>query len=90
MHRQRVKGTEMRKQHGSFHLYKITSVRDREKGRARKVTEKYLGKITPDGIVKPKSERVLDELEDMAVGKYGASAFILASRSDTIAQEALP
>ncbi len=82
--KQRVKGTEIREQHGAFYLYKITSVWDREKGRARKVTEKYLGKITPDGLVKPKPERVLDELEEITVKEYGASAFILSECSDTL------
>jgi hypothetical protein len=80
--KQRAKGTEIREQHGSFYLYKITSVWDRKKGRARKITERYLGKITPDGIVKPKSERVLDELEDVTVKEYGATAFILSVCSD--------
>jgi len=74
--------TEIRERHGPFYLYKITSVCDREKGRARKVIEKYLGKITPDGLVKLKYERVLGELEEITVKEYGASAFILASCSD--------
>lgn len=81
--KQRVKGTGIREQRCSFYLHKIASVWDREKGRARKVTEKYLGKITPDGLVKPKSEKVLDELEGITVREYGASAFILTSCSDT-------
>lgn len=77
-----MKGTGIREQRCSFYLYKIASVWDREKGRARKVTGKYLGKITPDGLVKPKSEMVLDELEGITVREYGASAFMLTSCSD--------
>ena len=37
---------EIREQHGSFFLNKITSVWGSEKGRAWKVPEKYLGNIT--------------------------------------------
>ena len=33
--------------------------------------------------MKPKSERVIDELEEITVKEYGASAFILSSCSDT-------
>ncbi len=40
-----------------------------EKGRARKVTEKYLGKITPDGIVKPKQERKIEGLKEIELLK---------------------
>lgn len=43
VHRQRAKGTEIGEQHGSFYLCKIANVWDREKGGARKITEKYLG-----------------------------------------------
>lgn len=81
--KQRAKGTEIREQRCSFYLYKITSIRDRKKGKARKITERYLGKITPDGLVKPKLERVLDEREDVTVKEYGATAFTLSACSDT-------
>jgi transposase len=47
-------GTAIVRNKNNFYLYKISSKWNKEKGRAQKVTEKYLGKITPEGIVAPK------------------------------------
>ena len=41
----------------------MRSVWNSEKGRAQLKTEKYLGKITPDGIVKPKYERAMERMK---------------------------
>jgi len=43
------KGTQAVKIKENYYLYKIKSIWDPEKGRARKVTEKYLGKVTSTG-----------------------------------------
>ena len=47
-------GTAIVRNKNNFYLYKISSKWNKDKGRAQKVTEKYLGKITPEGIVAPK------------------------------------
>ncbi len=78
------KGTQAVKIKGNYYLYKITSVWDPKKGRARKVTEKYLGKITPDGIVKPKQERIIEGLHNITVKEFGASNFINSIASNII------
>ncbi len=39
----RRKGTEVRKIGDNFYLYKVTSVWDKEKKRAKKITEKFIG-----------------------------------------------
>ncbi|MDP2750360.1 MAG: transposase [Nanoarchaeota archaeon] len=78
------KGTQAVKIKENYYLYKITSVWDPKKGRARKVTEKYLGKITPDGIVKPKQERIIEGLNNITVKEFGASYFINSIASNII------
>lgn len=68
------KGTELRKVKNRFYLYKISSVWDPAKKRARKITEKFLGKITEqEGLVKPKHERIA---EGITVKEFGASQFV--------------
>lgn len=79
------KGTQAVRIKNNYYLYKITSIWDPQKGRARKVTEKYLGKITPDGIVKPKQERIIEGLNEITVKEFGASYFV-NSISSTIVE----
>jgi transposase len=78
------KGTQAVRIKENYYLYKIKSVWDPKKGRARKVTEKYLGKITPDGIIKPKQERIIEGLNSITVKEFGASYFINSIASDII------
>lgn len=56
--KQRRKGTNISHKNGNFYLYEASSVWDKEKKRAKKITGKYLGKITPDGLVPPKKKIV--------------------------------
>ncbi len=67
------KGTQVVKIGNNYYLYQIKSVWDPQKKRAKKITEKYLGKITPDGLVKPKHERVVESFENISVKEIGAS-----------------
>ena len=80
--RQKRKGTEIRKIGNNFYLYKVTSVWDKEKKRAKKVTEKFLGKITPEGLIEPRQERVLKSLNNIAVKEFGATNFLLDANDD--------
>ncbi|MFZ2071684.1 MAG: hypothetical protein WAV32_08860 [Halobacteriota archaeon] len=56
------KGTEIRKKGNNFYLYKVTGVWDKEKKRARKITEKFLGTITQDGLIKTRKERLMESI----------------------------
>jgi hypothetical protein len=56
----KTKGTEIRKIGNNYYLYEIRSKWDKEKKRARKITEKFLGKITEDGIIKPRHQRMAE------------------------------
>ena len=46
------KGTEIRNIKGNYYLYKISSKWDKIKKRPQKITEKFLGKITMEGLIK--------------------------------------
>lgn len=69
----RKKGTQVVRIGNNYYLYKIKSVWDPAKKRARKITEKYLGKLTPEGLIKPKHERVIESLSEISVKEFGAA-----------------
>jgi len=48
------KGTNISCIDGRYYLYEVSSVWNKEKGRAQKVTNKYLGRITEDGFIPSK------------------------------------
>jgi len=52
------KGTAIHKIGNKFYLYEVGSKWDRELGRARKITKRYLGVITPDGLREPGYRRI--------------------------------
>lgn len=80
----KTKGTEIRKLGNHYYLYKIRSEYDKEKKRAKKITEKFLGKITEEGLIKPKHERILDLQKNISVKEFGASRFISKESEDLI------
>ena len=80
--KQKGKGTEIRKIGNNFYLYKVTSIWDKEKKRARKITERFLGTITQDGLIKPKKERLIESIGNVSVKEFGASNFVLGMNED--------
>ena len=50
----KTKGTNISCINGRYYLYEVSSVWNKEKGRAQKVTNKYLGRITEDGFIPSK------------------------------------
>lgn len=55
---QKRPGTEIRRIRGFYYLYEAKCVYDKEKKRGRKVTGKYLGRITEaDGLVAPRPKK---------------------------------
>ncbi|MGC8581777.1 MAG: hypothetical protein ACP5MW_05495, partial [Thermoplasmata archaeon] len=71
--------TAIEKQGNNYYLRRVTSVWNKKKKRAQKISGEYLGKITPDGIVPPKYERVRRSLMEgsITVREFGATQFIL-------------
>lgn len=80
----KAKGTEIRKLGNYYYLYKIRSEYDKEKKRAKKITEKFLGKITEEGLIKPKHERIIESQRNISVKEFGASRFIENESQDII------
>lgn len=82
-----------------FKLYECSSVYDKEKKRARKITGKYLGSITEAGGFKESRKRIMErEIEALKSGKpaeiaepnvgevkeFGLSQYILSEESDCL------
>lgn len=72
------KNTELRCIRGKYYLYEVKSVWDKEKQRARKITGKCLGSITPDGFV-PSRPRTQAPIEGYSVRskEYGGYSFFI-------------
>ena len=82
--KQKQKGTELRKIGNNYYLYKIKSVWNKSKSRSKKVTEKYLGKITEEGLIKPKHEMVTESLKNISVKEFGAADYVIRESEDII------
>jgi len=61
------KGTEIRKINGRYYLYKISSIWNKEKKRAQKITNEYLGIITEEGLIPPKHKQIDNKNLSVAV-----------------------
>ena len=84
------KNTELRLIRGKYYLYKISSVWDKEKKRARKITGKMVGSITEtDGLTLTGTKRtktISTTPTNISVKEYGASKFLQSSAADLIAK----
>lgn len=80
------KGREIRKIGERFYLYQIRNVWDKKKKRPRKITEKYLGRITEEGLIKSRNERLEESLNNISVKEFGISHFLL-KESENIQQD---
>lgn len=72
--RQKQPGTNISCIRGKYYLYEVTSVWNKEKGRAQKKTGRYLGKITEEGLIPPKEKKTQGESAQPAIREYGASS----------------
>ena len=93
-------GTELRRVNDALYkLYECSSVYDKEKKRARKITGKYLGSITEGGGFKESRKRIMErEIEELKSGKpaetaeprigevkeYGLSSYIMKEQQPCI------
>lgn len=80
------KGTQVTKIRDSYYLYKVRSKWDNKKNRAQKVTEKYLGKITQDGLIPPKIQQMEAKYSNISVKEYGASWLLQSMSKDILKQ----
>lgn len=77
-------GVEVKEHNGRYYGYQIKSIWDNKKKRPKKITEKFLGKITEAGLVKPKHERMMDSMKSMSVKEFGATQFMSQEAQDII------
>ena len=72
------KGTELRYLNGNYYLYRITSKWDKEKNRARKITQEMIGKITEKNglILKGQNVNQVSSIPSISIKEYGASTFL--------------
>ena len=88
--KQKRPGTNITVSKGKYYLYECRSVYDKEKKRARKITGKYLGRITEEGLIPPKEKK--ETANTYCVKEYGASSVLLKMGTDIHAdlKEAFP
>jgi Transposase DDE domain len=77
-------GTEIRNIKEHYYVYEVTSKYDPTKKRSQKVTGRYLGRITPEGLIKPKRETLQENLKQVSVKEYAATYFTLTQCKDII------
>ena len=77
-------GKEVRNIKERYYLYEVTSKYDPAKKRSQKVTGRYLGRIKPEGLIKPKRETLQQTLQQISVKEYGATYFALTHCSNII------
>lgn len=82
--KQKTKGTEIRNIGSNYYLYKIRSEWDKVKKRPKKITGDYLGRITEEGLIKPKNQRLIEAQKNISVKEFGASKFITTQSNDII------
>ena len=80
----KTKGTQIIFSNKSYYLYKITSKWDSKKQRSKKITEKYLGKITEEGLIPPKQDIVEQKYRHISIKEYGATNFLYENSQDII------
>jgi transposase len=79
------KGTNISFINGKYYLYEVGSVWNKEKGRAQKITKKYLGRITEGGLIAPKvkTEKIA---APVSVKEYGAASIIAELGADILSR----
>ena len=73
-------GKEIKEQNGRFYLYERTTVYDKEKKRAKKISGAYLGRITEEGLI-PKNSCMVS-VEPRPDVEYGASKLLFDMSCD--------
>lgn len=83
--KQKRKGTNISCINGRYYLYAVGSVWNKEKGRAQKITQEYLGRITENGLIPAKSKTIKIETP-VTVKEYGASNVLHTIGADILSE----
>lgn len=73
----RQKGQEIKKIQGKYYLYEVSSHYDKVKKRTVKKSGKYLGRITPEGLMTPENKASFSTPRKISIKEYGASHYIV-------------
>ena len=79
------KGTNISCINGRYYLYAVSSVWNKKKGRAQKITNEYLGRITEDGFI-PSKKRIAKLDTPVTVKEYGASSVMATLGKDVLSE----
>ena len=79
----KTKGTNISRIKGKYYLYAVSSKWNKEKGRAQKITTEYLGRITEEGLIAPKS-KIAKINTPVTVKEYGVSSVLCLMGADII------
>ena len=77
------KGTNISCIGGKYYLYAVTSVWNKEKGRAQMVNKGYLGRITQEGFI-PKHEKKPMPETNISIKEYGATKTLYDMSGDIL------
>jgi len=77
-------GTEIRKFGSNYYLYKVTSKWNPQLKRSKKITEKFLGTITENGLVQTKVEQIKAGYTKISVKEFGSFHFVYSQNQDII------
>ena len=77
------KGTNISCINGRYYLYAVSSVWNKKKGRAQKITNEYLGRITENGFIQSK-KRIAKLETPVTVKEYGASSVLTTLGEDVL------
>lgn len=80
----KIKGTQVVVLKNNYYLYKIKSKWDSKKKRSTKITEKYLGKISEEGLTPAKHELIEQKYKNISVKEYGATYLMCEFSKDIL------
>lgn len=79
------KGTSMMSRVALYFLYRVISKWDPGKKRSKIKTGEHLGRITPEGLIEPKTRRIVKRYDQISVKEYASSFFLQQISVDLIA-----
>ncbi|MEM4090752.1 MAG: hypothetical protein QXQ46_08450, partial [Thermoplasmatales archaeon] len=80
----KAKGTLVAKRGDRYYLYKVSSQWNSEKKRPQLKTGEFLGRITPEGLIEPKTKRMMKRYDQISVKEYGSSFLVHHISTDII------
>ena len=80
--KQKRRGHEIKCIRGQYYMYELKSKWDPKRGKAKKVSGEYIGKVTPDGVI-PKKKKIDADAPVYAL-ECGATAFVSSIAGDIL------